>query len=183
MKPFVCKLKEYRLAAGLTQEELADRVGARRETVVRLEAGRYNPSLKLAFDISRAVNAPIEDIFLLDERRTEMDAIREYHFARRAEMEAAEAGAEVRELPIGRIEETRRGPRFYFTGRFRSPDLILDYVQKRPHLGIYNEKGELCDAEAVVEEIRGMKLGISGSGSRSGSGRGITYNDLSEWDC
>ena len=80
MKPFVCKLKEYRLAAGLTQEELADRVGARRETVVRLEAGRYNPSLKLACDISRAVNAPIEDIFLLDERRTEMDAIREYQF-------------------------------------------------------------------------------------------------------
>ena len=41
-------------------------VGVRRETIMRLEAGKYNPSLKLAVDISRAVEAPIEEIFLFD---------------------------------------------------------------------------------------------------------------------
>lgn len=61
---FICKLKEYRLAANLTQEELANRVGVRRETIIRLEAGKYNPSLKLAIDISRTVGAPIEAIFI-----------------------------------------------------------------------------------------------------------------------
>lgn len=41
-------------------------VGVRRETIMRLEAGKYNPSLKLAVDISRVVGAPIEDIFIFD---------------------------------------------------------------------------------------------------------------------
>ncbi len=50
----------------MTQEDLAIRVNVRRETIVRLEAGKYNPSLKLAIDISRAVKAPIEDIFMFD---------------------------------------------------------------------------------------------------------------------
>lgn len=52
----------------LTQEQLAALVGVRRETIMRLEKAQYNPSLKLAVDISRAVGAPIEDIFLFDER-------------------------------------------------------------------------------------------------------------------
>ena len=63
---FECNLKKYRILAGFSQEELAQRVGVRRETILRLEAGRYNPSLKLAVDISRAVQAPIEDIFVFD---------------------------------------------------------------------------------------------------------------------
>lgn len=66
MAEFVCHLKKYRQLAGLTQEELAAKVGVRRETISRLEAGRYNPSLKLALDISRAVNAPIEEIFVFE---------------------------------------------------------------------------------------------------------------------
>jgi DNA-binding XRE family transcriptional regulator len=41
-------------------------VSVRRETIIRLEAGRYNPSLKLAIDISRVVKAPIEEIFVFD---------------------------------------------------------------------------------------------------------------------
>lgn len=61
---FTSKLKQFRVAAGLTQEELAKKVGVRRETIIRLEAGKYNPSLKLAVDISRAVQAPIEEIFV-----------------------------------------------------------------------------------------------------------------------
>ena len=182
MDAFVCRLKEYRLAAGLTQEELADRVGARRETIVRLEAGRYNPSLKLAFDVARAVEAPIEDIFLLDERRTSVEQVREYHFARRSDVAQAAPGEPVRELPFGRIEETRLGPRFYFTNRFRSPEVMLDFALSHPHLGLFNEKGEECDPEIVANEVRGMKTGFSGAGSRTGSGRGITFNDLSEWE-
>lgn len=43
-------------------------VGVRRETIMRLEKAQYNPSLRLAVDISRAVGAPIEEIFLLIER-------------------------------------------------------------------------------------------------------------------
>ena len=66
MPDFVCHLKQYRLAKGLTQEQLAAQVGVRRETIMRLEKAQYNPSLKLAVDISRAVGAPIEDIFIFD---------------------------------------------------------------------------------------------------------------------
>lgn len=65
---FVCNLKKYRVAQELTQEQLADIVGVRRETIMRLEKAQYNPSLKLAIDISRAVKAPIEDIFIIDEK-------------------------------------------------------------------------------------------------------------------
>ena len=63
---FVCNLKKYRVAQELTQEQLADIVGVRRETIMRLEKAQYNPSLKLAIDISRAVKAPIEDIFVFE---------------------------------------------------------------------------------------------------------------------
>ena len=63
---FICHLKKYRLRKGLTQEQLAEAVGVRRETVMRLEKAQYNPSLKLAVDISRAVEAPIEEIFQFD---------------------------------------------------------------------------------------------------------------------
>ncbi|MEE0510459.1 MAG: helix-turn-helix transcriptional regulator [Peptococcaceae bacterium] len=61
---FECRLKQYRVAKGWTQEQLAERVGVRRETIMRLEKAQYNPSLKLAIDIARAVEAPIEDIFI-----------------------------------------------------------------------------------------------------------------------
>lgn len=64
MAEFICTLKKYRLLKGLTQEQLAEIVGVRRETIMRLEAGKYNPSLKLAIDISKAVNTPIEELFI-----------------------------------------------------------------------------------------------------------------------
>ncbi len=66
MAEFTCKLKKYRLLKELTQEQLGNLVGVRRETIMRLEAGKYNPSLKLAIDISRVVEVPIEDIFIFD---------------------------------------------------------------------------------------------------------------------
>lgn len=67
MADFECNLKKYRLQKNLTQEELAQIVGVRRETIMRLEKAQYNPSLKLAVDISRAVNVPIEEIFVFSE--------------------------------------------------------------------------------------------------------------------
>lgn len=63
MEQYISHLKKYRQLAELTQEELAKKVGVRRETIIRLESAKYNPSLKLAIDISRAVGASIEDIF------------------------------------------------------------------------------------------------------------------------
>lgn len=66
MAEFVCNLKKYRLLKDLTQEQLAEKVGVRRETIMRLEAGKYNPSLKLAIDISRVAETPIEELFIFD---------------------------------------------------------------------------------------------------------------------
>lgn len=64
MAEFECRLKKYRLLKEMTQEQLAEKVGVRRETIMRLEKAQYNPSLKLAIDISRIVEAPIEEIFI-----------------------------------------------------------------------------------------------------------------------
>ena len=64
MPDFECRLKKDRQQKDMTQEQLAKQVGVRRETIMRLEKAQYNPSLKLAVDISRAVEAPIEEIFL-----------------------------------------------------------------------------------------------------------------------
>ncbi|WP_294551236.1 helix-turn-helix transcriptional regulator [uncultured Pseudoflavonifractor sp.] len=66
-EPFRCEIKKYRVLAGLTQEDLAVRVGVRRETILRLEAGKYNPSLKLAMDISKVLSTPIESLFFFEE--------------------------------------------------------------------------------------------------------------------
>lgn len=57
------KVREYREKAGLKQSELADLVHARRETIVHLENGRYNPSLKLAMDIAAVFHVTVEALF------------------------------------------------------------------------------------------------------------------------
>ena len=66
MPEFECRLKKYRQLKELTQEQLAAKVGVRRETIMRLEKAQYNPSLKLAVDIARAVEAPIEELFVFE---------------------------------------------------------------------------------------------------------------------
>lgn len=66
MDGFTCSLKTFRQAKGLTQGELADIVGVRRETIMRLEKAQYNPSLKLAVDIARAVETPLEELFVFE---------------------------------------------------------------------------------------------------------------------
>lgn len=59
----ITKIKEYREQAGYKQSELAELVNARRETIVHLENGRYNPSLKLAMDISKVFGVTVEELF------------------------------------------------------------------------------------------------------------------------
>lgn len=56
-------IKEYREKALMKQVELAKLVEVRRETIVHLENGRYNPSLKLAMDISKVFNMTVEELF------------------------------------------------------------------------------------------------------------------------
>lgn len=66
MAEYISNLKKYRQLAELNQEELAVIVGVRRETIVRLEKAQYNPSLKLAVDISKALKVPIEKLFIFE---------------------------------------------------------------------------------------------------------------------
>ena len=61
------KLKEYREAKGLKQADLAELVGVRRETIVNLEKGKYNPSLKLAMAIAKVVHTTVEELFFFDD--------------------------------------------------------------------------------------------------------------------
>jgi len=61
------RIKELRARYDLTQEELANKVGVRRETILFLEKGKYNPSLKLAYDIAKVLKSKIEEVFILDE--------------------------------------------------------------------------------------------------------------------
>ena len=59
----ITRIKEYREQRKLTQGELAAMVGVRRETIVHLENGRYNPSLKLAMDIAKIFDTTVEELF------------------------------------------------------------------------------------------------------------------------
>ena len=59
----ITKIKEYREKRGMTQSELAELVSIRRETIVCLENGKYNPLLRLAMDIAKVFNVQVEDLF------------------------------------------------------------------------------------------------------------------------
>jgi len=61
------RIRELRARHNLTQDELAKRTGVRRETIVFLEQGKYNPSLRLAYDIARVFGMKIEEVFVFEE--------------------------------------------------------------------------------------------------------------------
>ena len=61
------RMKEHRARRGLNQEELARRVGVRRETIGNLEKGKYNPSLVLAWNIAGVFGVPIEEVFTVED--------------------------------------------------------------------------------------------------------------------
>lgn len=56
-------LKVARITAGFTQEELADLVGVTRQTIGLIEAGKYNPSLKLCLLLAKHTDTPLNDLF------------------------------------------------------------------------------------------------------------------------
>ncbi len=61
------RIRELRARDSLTQLDLAKKVGVRRETIVFLEKGKYNPSLKLAHDIARELKLTIEEVFVFED--------------------------------------------------------------------------------------------------------------------
>ena len=60
------RIKELRKKHGMTQEDLARKVGVRRETILFLEKGKYNPSLQLAHDVAEALGTSIEELFIFE---------------------------------------------------------------------------------------------------------------------
>ena len=62
------KIRELRAVLDISQEELANMVGVRRETIARLEKGMYNPSLKLAMDIAKVFGKSVEEIFIFSDK-------------------------------------------------------------------------------------------------------------------
>ncbi len=63
------RIKEFRAKEELTQDDLAKKVGVRRETIVFLEQGKYNPSLKLAHDVAEILNTNIDELFIFEEEK------------------------------------------------------------------------------------------------------------------
>uniref|UniRef100_UPI0040569D9C helix-turn-helix transcriptional regulator n=1 Tax=Acetatifactor sp. TaxID=1872090 RepID=UPI0040569D9C len=61
------KIKKYRAKFDMKQDTLAELVNARRETIIRIEKGQYNPSLKLAMDIAKVFNTTVEELFFFEE--------------------------------------------------------------------------------------------------------------------
>ncbi len=61
------KIKELRARYNLTQDDLAKKVGVRRETILFIEKGNYNPSLKLAHDIAETLKTTIDDLFIFED--------------------------------------------------------------------------------------------------------------------
>ena len=62
------RIKELRARYDLTQEDLAKKIGVRRETILFIEKGRYNPSIKLAHDIAKALQTTIDELFIFDDQ-------------------------------------------------------------------------------------------------------------------
>ncbi len=71
---FRTRIKELRARYDMTQEDLARRVGVRRETISFLERGRYNPSLKLAHDVAKVLNTSLDELFIFEEEDGENEA-------------------------------------------------------------------------------------------------------------
>jgi len=61
------RIKEFREKFGVTQETLAEKVDVTRQTILFLEKGKYNPSLRLAYRISQVFNVKVEDIFSFED--------------------------------------------------------------------------------------------------------------------
>jgi len=63
------RIKEFRARYNFTQEDLARKVGVRRETIVFLEGGKYNPSLNLAYKVSKTLKTTVDELFIFEEKK------------------------------------------------------------------------------------------------------------------
>ena len=72
---FRTRIKELRARYDLTQEDLAKEVGVRRETILYLEKGKYNPSLKLAHNIARVLKTTIDNLFIFKDQEENIDQV------------------------------------------------------------------------------------------------------------
>ncbi len=62
------KIKDLRIKLGITQEELAQKAGVRRETIIFLEQGKYNPSLNLAYEVAKSLKTTIDKLFYFNDK-------------------------------------------------------------------------------------------------------------------
>ena len=69
------RIKELRARYNLTQDDLAKKVGVRRETILYLEKGKYNPSLKLAHEVARALKTSIDNLFIFEDQEKNINEI------------------------------------------------------------------------------------------------------------
>ena len=65
------RIRELREEKGLTQERLAELVDVTRQTILFLEKGKYNPSLRLAWSIAQVFGRQIEEVFSFDDEKEE----------------------------------------------------------------------------------------------------------------
>jgi putative transcriptional regulator len=65
------KIKELRARYNLTQDDLAKKVVVRRETILYMEKGKYNPSLKLAHEVAKVLQTTIDNLFFFEDKDTE----------------------------------------------------------------------------------------------------------------
>lgn len=73
---FRTRIKELRARYDLTQEDLAKEAGVRRETILYLEKGKYNPSLKLAHDLAKILKTTIDDLFIFEDQKEDLEQSR-----------------------------------------------------------------------------------------------------------
>jgi putative transcriptional regulator len=73
--PFRTRIKELRARYDLTQEDLARKVGVRRETILYLEKGKYNPSLMLAHEVARVLKTTIDDLFIFKDQEENINQV------------------------------------------------------------------------------------------------------------
>jgi len=69
---FRTRIKEFRARYDLTQDDIARAVGVRRETILYLEKGKYNPSLILAHQIAETLKTTIDELFVFEDKKTQI---------------------------------------------------------------------------------------------------------------
>ena len=74
----ITEIKAFRIAQGFSQEKLATLVGVRRETMVFLEKGKYNPSLRLAYRTAKVLKTTIDELFSFDDEEWTEDLNRDF---------------------------------------------------------------------------------------------------------